>query len=94
MQVGNGLLAGSRMQHLFQNFNLFCKQKIFLIPEGEYTKLGSLELAHLSSTYSSPFGCPDLELAKVKFSRGKKIIHPIIDHNFARKRALDAYANG
>lgn len=84
--------SGADAAPYFRIFNPILQGEKF-DPEGEYIKTWLPELAHLSPKYiHHPWDAPDLELAKAKIYLGKNYPRPIIDHNFARKRALDAYA--
>lgn len=61
-------------------------------PDGIYVRKYVPELAGLPNRYiHRPFDAPPLELLSAGIRPGETYPHPIVDHNFARKRALEAF---
>ncbi len=62
-------------------------------PDGSYVRRWCPELAGLPDKYlHAPWTAPDPVLEKAGVTLGESWPHPIIEHGFARQRALDAYA--
>jgi deoxyribodipyrimidine photo-lyase len=75
----------------FRVFNPVRQSETF-DPEGTYIKAFVPELARLPTRWiHSPWSAPPLELAAADVVLGGNYPYPIIDHDFARNRALAAY---
>ena len=61
-------------------------------PEGEYVKAWAPELARLPSKWiHRPWEAPTAVLTDAGVTLGETYPRPIVDHDFARKRALETY---
>lgn len=84
--------SGADASPYFRIFNPILQGQKF-DPEGEYVKTWIPELAKLTTKYiHEPWLAPESELKKANIVLGKNYPHPIIEHDFARKRALEEYA--
>ena len=74
-------------------FNPFSQGEKF-DPEGEYIKKYVPELKDLPKKYiHRPWEAPSGILQKANVKLGENYPKPLVAHKFARKRALEAYAN-
>lgn len=63
-------------------------------PHGAYVRRWVPELAGLGDRFvHKPWEADPVSLAAAGVTLGKTYPNPIVDHGFARKRALDAYAS-
>jgi deoxyribodipyrimidine photo-lyase len=61
-------------------------------PEGTYVRRWAPELAGLGAKWiHKPWQAPEAVLTSAGVSLGRTYPRPVIDHDFARKRALEAY---
>ena len=83
--------SGADAAPYFRIFNPILQGEKF-DPDGLYVKKYVPELAHLDARYiHKPWTAPALNLSAAGIILGKTYPHPLIDHDFARKRALDAF---
>ncbi|RWX75388.1 deoxyribodipyrimidine photo-lyase [Neorhizobium lilium] len=83
--------SGADASPFFRVFNPVLQGEKF-DAEGDYVREHVPELARLDSKYiHRPFDAPPQVLAKAGIELGKTYPKPIIDHGFARDRALAAY---
>jgi deoxyribodipyrimidine photo-lyase len=76
----------------FRVFNPVVQSQNF-DPDGTYIKAWVPELARVPTPMvHSPWTAPPSELAVAGVTLGETYPHPIIDHRFARERAIAAYA--
>jgi deoxyribodipyrimidine photo-lyase len=84
--------AGIDAAPYFRIFNPVIQAERF-DPEGEYVRRYVPELARLPTRYlNAPWAAPKSLLAEAGVQLGRDYPEPIVDHAFARKRALDALA--
>lgn len=84
--------SGADAAPYFRIFNPILQGEKF-DPEGEYVKTWIPELAKLPAKYiHQPWTAPESELARANIQLGVNYPQPIVEHDYARKRALDAYA--
>lgn len=85
--------CGADAAPFFRIFNPVLQGEKF-DPEGDYIKRYVPELSKLSSKWiQKPWEAPDLVLKEAGIELGKTYPKPLIDHAFARERALQAYEN-
>jgi deoxyribodipyrimidine photo-lyase len=85
--------SGADAAPYFRVFNPVLQGEKF-DPEGAYVRTWAPELAGLPDRYiHKPWEAPALELAAAGVTLGVTYPEPILDHGFARKRALDAYGD-
>ena len=85
--------SGADASPYFRIFNPFSQGEKF-DPEGEYIKKYIPELKELPKKYiHRPWEAPSEILQKANVKLGENYPRPLVDHKFARKRALEAYAN-
>jgi deoxyribodipyrimidine photo-lyase len=85
--------SGADASPYFRIFNPFSQGEKF-DPEGEYIKKYIPELKELPKKYiHRPWEAPLEILQKANVKLGENYPRPLVDHKFARKRALEAYAN-
>lgn len=85
--------SGADASPYFRIFNPILQGEKF-DPNGEYVKSWLPELGKLPPKYiHQPWTAPETELSKAKIYLGKNYPHPVVDHNTARKKALELYAN-
>ena len=83
--------SGADASPYFRVFNPVLQGEKF-DPIGDYVREWVPELKHIPKKYiHSPWLAPEDILIKAKITLGKNYPHPIIDHSFARDRALAAY---
>lgn len=83
--------SGADASPYYRIFNPVIQGKKF-DPDGHYVRTYVPELSGLSNTYlHTPWDAPDDVLSLASVALGATYPHPIIAHDFARKRALDAY---
>jgi deoxyribodipyrimidine photo-lyase len=83
--------SGADAAPYFRIFNPILQGQKF-DPEGIYTKKFVPELKDLPIKYLfSPWLAPEDLLSKINIKLGVDYPRPIIDHNIARQRALEAY---
>ncbi|MBU2091964.1 MAG: DNA photolyase family protein [Alphaproteobacteria bacterium] len=84
--------CGADAAPYFRVFNPILQGEKF-DPRGDYVRKWIPELASLPVEYvHKPWLAPEGELQKAGITLGKTYPHPIVDHDAARKRALDAFA--
>jgi deoxyribodipyrimidine photo-lyase len=77
----------------FRVFNPVLQSEKF-DPDGAYIRSFVPELARLAAPFiHRPWNAPAMELAAAGITLGTTYPHPIIDHGFARSRALSAYGD-
>ena len=85
--------SGADAAPYFRIFNPVIQGEKF-DPDGYYVKKFIPELENLSSKYvHKPWSAPPLTLSAAGIQLGKSYPHPMIDHDFARNRALAAFQN-
>ena len=83
--------SGADAAPYFRIFNPILQGEKF-DPEGRYVQKYVPELEHLDAKYiHKPWTAPALNLSAAGIILGKTYPYPIVDHDFARKRALDAF---
>ena len=83
--------SGADASPYFRVFNPVLQGEKF-DPIGDYVREWVPELKYIPKKYiHSPWLAPEDILIKAKITLGKNYPHPIIDHSFARDRALAAY---
>ena len=84
--------CGADAAPYFRIFNPITQGEKF-DPEGDYVRQWVPELALLPNKYlNRPWEAPDEVLRAGKVTLGLDYPHPVVDHPFARQRALDGYA--
>ena len=84
--------SGADAAPFFRVFNPVLQGEKF-DPQGDYVREWVPELAEMPEKHiHAPWKAPDTVLLKAKVRLGETYPKPIVDHAFARKRALDAYA--
>jgi deoxyribodipyrimidine photo-lyase len=95
--VGNWQWAagtGADAAPYFRIFNPITQSRKF-DPDGDYIRRWVPELADVSASHvHSPWEAPPLELAAAGVILGDTYPDPIVDHGFARERALTRYQDG
>jgi deoxyribodipyrimidine photo-lyase len=85
--------SGADASPFFRIFNPVLQGEKF-DPDGDYVREHIPELARLERKYiHRPFEAPQHVLEKAGLELGRDYPRPIIDHGFARDRALSAYRN-
>ena len=85
--------SGADAAPYFRIFNPMLQGERF-DPDGAYVRRWIPELARLDTRYiHAPWTAPSSELMRAGISLGGSYPRPIVDHDFARKRALDALAS-
>jgi deoxyribodipyrimidine photo-lyase len=85
--------SGADAAPFFRIFNPVLQSEKF-DPEGEYIRRWVPELSRLPSQWiHKPWLAPADVLANAGVQLGKKYPMPIVDHDVARKEALDAFAS-
>ncbi|WP_420409545.1 cryptochrome/photolyase family protein [Hoeflea sp.] len=83
--------SGADAAPYFRIFNPIIQGEKF-DPDGDYVRLNVPELAEMPSKYiHKPWDAPEDVLSKAGVRLGDTYPHPIVDHQKARQRALDAY---
>jgi len=83
--------SGADAAPYFRIFNPFTQGEKF-DPNGDYVRKFVPELKHLPNKFiHRPWEAPALALKEAGVELGKTYPEPIIDHKFARERALDGY---
>ena len=83
--------SGVDASPFFRIFNPFTQGEKF-DPKGDYTRKWVPELADLPTRHlQTPWKAPDNILADANVTLGETYPEPIVDHSFARERALAAY---
>ena len=83
--------SGADASPYFRIFNPFTQGEKF-DPEGLYVRKYVPELKHMPNKFiHRPWEAPASVLKEAKVSLGQSYPHPIVDHKFARERALEAY---
>ena len=84
--------SGADASPYFRIFNPFSQGEKF-DPDGEYIKKFIPELKNLPKKYiHRPWDAPTEILQKANVKLGSNYPKPVVEHKFARKRALEAYA--
>ncbi len=83
--------SGADAAPYFRIFNPITQGQKF-DPKGDYVRRWVPEIAALPDrSLHSPWTCPGSELAGLDIKLGETYPNPVIDHGFARQRALDSY---
>ena len=84
--------CGADVAPYFRVFNPVLQGEKF-DPDGVYVRRNISELARLDAKYiHRPWEAPASVLAQAGVRLGETYPRPVVDHAFARKRALEAYA--
>lgn len=85
--------SGADASPFFRIFNPIIQGEKF-DPDGDYVKIFVPELSKLDAKYiHKPFDAPKQVLEKAGIELGKTYPKPVVDHNEARQRALEAYSH-
>ncbi|MQB20512.1 deoxyribodipyrimidine photo-lyase [Agrobacterium tumefaciens] len=85
--------SGADASPFFRIFNPIIQGEKF-DPDGDYVKTFVPELSKLDAKYiHKPFDAPKQVLDKAGIELGKTYPKPVVDHNEARQRALEAYSH-